>query len=138
MAVPVWNQSFAVNVKRCDEDHKKLFALIQRLHDTVEPLPERSVALEAIQELDEYAKAHFSAEEALLEQTNYPALASHRLQHRTFHRQSGGTETAYRFRSRHHETGDGGIPEELARKAHQAGRPQVFRSPQFERNPINR
>lgn len=84
MAVPVWNQSFAVNVKRCDEDHKKLFALLQRLHDTVEPLPERSVALEAIQELREYTKVHFSAEEALLEQTNYPALASHRLQHRTF------------------------------------------------------
>jgi hemerythrin len=84
MAVPVWNRSFAVNVKRCDEDHKKLFALLQRLHDTVEPLPERSVALEAIQELDEYTKAHFSAEEALLEQTNYPALASHRLQHHTF------------------------------------------------------
>ena len=84
MAVPVWNQSFTVKVKRCDEDHQRLFALIQRLHDTVETRLDESAAREAIRELGEYTETHFSAEEALLERTNYPALASHRLHHQTF------------------------------------------------------
>jgi len=39
---------------------------------------------EALRELYEYARTHFSAEEALLEQTKYPGLYRHRSQHQAF------------------------------------------------------
>lgn len=84
MAVPVWNESFTVKVKRCDEDHKKLFALIQRMHEAIEERKGPDVAQDVLRELDEYTKTHFSAEEALMEQTKYPSLLSHRFQHRPF------------------------------------------------------
>jgi hemerythrin-like metal-binding protein len=82
--VPVWNQSFTVNVKRCDEDHQKLFCLIRRLHDAIEAEQGTVIAREILDELGEYAKKHFSVEEELLEQTKYEGLSHHRVQHHMF------------------------------------------------------
>lgn len=37
-----------------------------------------------VSELSEYTQTHFQAEEELMEQANYPALAGHRVEHRRF------------------------------------------------------
>jgi hemerythrin len=39
---------------------------------------------QVVKELADYTKFHFSAEEAMLEKTSYPALAAHRAQHQDF------------------------------------------------------
>ena len=71
-AVPIWNESFSVKVKRCDEDHKKLLAIIQRLHESVinnqGPVDTQAIFAELV----DYTETHFKTEEGMLEQTKFP------------------------------------------------------------------
>ena len=84
MALITWDQSYGVKVKRCDEDHQKLFALINALHDAMRRGQGRSVIQQIVSELSSYTETHFRAEEALMEQANYPALSAHRVEHQRF------------------------------------------------------
>jgi hemerythrin len=84
MPLVTWNASYTVKVSRCDNDHKKLFSLINSLHDAMSTGKGAEVIQKVVEELVEYTKYHFSAEEALMEKTNYPDLAAHRLQHQEF------------------------------------------------------
>lgn len=84
MPVFDWKPSYSVGVKRCDEDHRKLFLLISDLRSAIRsgkasPIPEKIV-----EELESYSIFHFSAEEALLAQTKYPGLDAHRAEHQSF------------------------------------------------------
>jgi hemerythrin len=78
------DQSYSVKVKRCDEDHQKLFALINALHDAMRVGKGRSVLQQIIGKLSAYTQTHFQAEEALMEQANYPALSGHPVEHQRF------------------------------------------------------
>jgi hemerythrin len=84
MPLVTWDVSYSVKVARCDEDHKKLFALINSLHDAMRAGKGAEVIQKVVKELGDYTHFHFSAEEMLLEQTHYPALGPHRAQHRAF------------------------------------------------------
>jgi hemerythrin len=84
MALISWDQSYSVKVKRCDEDHQKLFALMNTLHDAMRVGKGRTVIRQIVSELSDYTQTHFQAEEALMEQANYPALAGHRVEHQRF------------------------------------------------------
>jgi hemerythrin-like metal-binding protein len=79
-----WNESYSVNVSRCDEQHKKLFSLLNGLHQAMSVGSSRSIIAPVIQELHAYAKTHFQTEETLMEKTSYPDLAKHRAQHLSF------------------------------------------------------
>ena len=84
MALVTWDQSYSVKVKQCDEEHQKLFHLMNALHEAMRVGKGRTVLQQIVAELSDYTKTHFRAEEALLEQTRYPALAGHRLEHQKF------------------------------------------------------
>jgi len=84
MALITWDQSYSVKVKRCDEDHQKLFALINALHDAMRVGKGRSLIGQIVAELSAYTQTHFRAEEALMEKANYPALPGHRVEHQRF------------------------------------------------------
>lgn len=84
MALVNWDPSYSVKVNRCDEDHKKLFALINALHDAMLTGKGSEILQQVVKELADYTKFHFTAEESLLERTRYPALNSHRSQHQQF------------------------------------------------------
>ncbi|MBZ5644170.1 MAG: bacteriohemerythrin [Acidobacteriia bacterium] len=84
MAVPIWNESFSVKVKRCDEDHKKLLDIIQRLHDSVIARHGEIDTKAILAELVDYTETHFKTEEGMLEQTKFPGLERHCQQHETF------------------------------------------------------
>ena len=81
---PIWDESFSVKVKRCDEDHKKLLAIIQRLHESVinnqGPVDTQGI----LGELVDYTETHFKTEEGMLEQTKFPGLETHCQQHESF------------------------------------------------------
>lgn len=87
MPLVTWDQSYSVKVARCDEDHKKLFALINQLHEAMSMGKGAEVVKQIVQELLAYTKSHFSAEETLLEKAGYPSLAAHRVLHRQFVKQ---------------------------------------------------
>ncbi len=84
MALFVWDNTYSVKVKQCDNDHKRLFALINDLHDAMMTGKGSQVIQRVIRQLAEYTKYHFSGEEALLERTKYAGLEPHRVQHREF------------------------------------------------------
>ena len=84
MALFDWKPSYSVNVKRCDDDHKKLFALINDLHGAMQTGKGSQMIEKVVGELEDYTRFHFSAEEALMAKTKYPALGMHRVEHQKF------------------------------------------------------
>jgi hemerythrin len=84
MALAKWDTSFSVKVAICDEHHKKLFAIINNLHESMLNGQAAAKLDPIVKELLDYTKFHFSAEEALLEKAGYPALAAHRAEHQRF------------------------------------------------------
>jgi len=84
--VPVfeWKPSYSVRVKRCDDDHKKLFALICDLRTAMRSGKGARVIDKIVVELEKYSVYHFSAEEALMAGTQYPGLATHQIEHQKF------------------------------------------------------
>jgi hemerythrin len=84
MPLITWDQSYSVSVKRCDEQHQKLFALMNELHDAMRVGAGGSVVQKVVRELNDYTISHFAAEELLLERSGYPGLAEHREEHKKF------------------------------------------------------
>jgi len=82
-----WDESYSVGVEKCDEDHKKLFSLINTLHDAMLIGKGAYVIQRVVNELADYTQYHFSREESLLEKTHYGELGSHRAQHLEFVKQ---------------------------------------------------
>lgn len=84
MPLVAWDTSFSVRVSKCDQDHQKLFSLLNDLHDAMTVGKGSQVVERVVKELADYTKFHFEGEEALLEKTNYPDLAEHRAEHGAF------------------------------------------------------
>ncbi len=80
-----WDERFVIGIKEVDEQHKKLVDLINELYDAVKN-PEKSMEVidRVLKELIDYAHYHFSTEEKLMEQYNYPELEMHKKQHNAF------------------------------------------------------
>ena len=84
MGFLIWDRSFSVNVKRCDEDHRKLLAMVNALSQAMRAGKGSSVITDVVADLNAYFKSHFATEEGLLERTNYPELETHRAKHQAF------------------------------------------------------
>jgi hemerythrin len=84
MPLITWDKSYNVSVKRCDEQHQKLFVLMNELHDAMRVGAGGAVVRKVVGELNDYTISHFAAEEALLERYGYPALDQHREEHKKF------------------------------------------------------
>ena len=84
MALVTWDESYSVRVAKCDEDHKKLFVLLNSVHEAMKAGNASGTLQRVVGELSDYAKFHFAGEEALLDKTKYSGLAQHRAEHRQF------------------------------------------------------
>ncbi|MCY3018994.1 MAG: bacteriohemerythrin [Planctomycetota bacterium] len=77
-----WKDDYSVHVKAIDGQHKKFFALINKLA-TIKS-GERAAIGTVLDELIDYATYHFSAEERLMQQHGYPRFEEHCGYHREF------------------------------------------------------
>jgi hemerythrin len=84
MALFTWNDSYSVKVTLCDQQHKNLFDIINRLADAMRMGRGDEVVSKTVGELLQYTRTHFQQEEALLKKANYPELASHQGAHMKF------------------------------------------------------
>lgn len=84
MPIIIWDQSYSVNVKRCDDEHRKLLAMLNGFSQAVRAGKGHGGLKFVIEDLTTYAKTHFTTEEGFLQQTNYPALAAHQAEHQGF------------------------------------------------------
>ena len=83
----VWNDAYSVNVKRCDEQHQKLFAIINELFDAMRVGQARNALGVIVGQLAAYTEIHFRTEEEILRNVKYPSLAIHRDEHHKFEAQ---------------------------------------------------
>ena len=72
MALFTWNDSYKVNVKLFDSQHKQLFDLINQLHDSMMVGKGKEVMDGVLKSLLTYTKTHFSEEERQLKIQQYP------------------------------------------------------------------
>jgi len=79
-----WNNSFSVSDELMDEHHKKIFNIINDLHELLENDFDELRYISILNDLKEYSLYHFSAEENLLEKLNYPKLMIQKIQHEIF------------------------------------------------------
>jgi len=77
-----WKDSYSVKVEAMDHQHKKLFELVNELHNAMGAGHGKDVAGDVLHRLIDYTVNHFSAEEKLMEKYNYPGLTSHRVEHK--------------------------------------------------------
>lgn len=84
MAFIDWSANYSVKVDAMDEQHKKLIALINELHEAMKNGQGKEVTSRVLTNLVKYTQTHFTAEEKLLEQYNYPKLGEQKQAHKGF------------------------------------------------------
>ena len=84
MALFTWNDSYSVKVTQCDEQHKKLFAIINELADAMRMGKGQEAVGVTVGELLQYTRTHFREEEELMIKAGYPQLPAHQEMHKKF------------------------------------------------------
>jgi hemerythrin len=79
-----WTKNLSVGVAAMDDDHKKLIAIINDLHDGIIAGHKKEILASALDHLAEYTRFHFAREEEMLAKTNYLAAPIHKMEHAGF------------------------------------------------------
>ena len=84
MPLVYWDNSYSVNVNEIDNQHQKLFDLINNLYDAMKKGSGKEILPSIINELYEYVEKHFSTEEKYFDRFNYPESETHKIEHYNF------------------------------------------------------
>ena len=80
-----WDENFTTDIQEFDEHHKQLVHLFNDLYEKVfkcEDIDdERKLTQDTLNSLLDYMRYHFTAEEKLMENLDYPGYAEHKQQH---------------------------------------------------------
>lgn len=79
-----WSQKYSVNVREIDQQHIRLFELINDLHEGMKTGKSRDVMGGILQGLVDYTNYHFSTEERYMSLHGYPGYPQHRSEHKKF------------------------------------------------------
>lgn len=79
-----WDDKFSVKNATMDSHHKKLFDILNIIHDAAREGRGESIIEAELKELASYTKYHFDEEDKLMVQTGYPGLESQRAAHKAF------------------------------------------------------
>jgi hemerythrin len=77
----VWDQSFSTTIPTFDEQHKKLFAMINELSEAMQHKRSKEAIGSVLARLIDYTATHFAAEEEVFRKTGYPEADSHKRLH---------------------------------------------------------
>ncbi len=87
MALINWNDSYSVNIKSIDEQHRKLVVIINELHDAMKTGKGKQALSKIFDELVDYTHTHFTFEEKLMEKHAYNELSLHKQTHQNLIKQ---------------------------------------------------
>jgi hemerythrin-like metal-binding protein len=76
-----WKDEYNVGIDSIDQQHRKLVSLINQLTTAVDYSTGDEFEGEALAQLVDYTKTHFSYEEKLMEDNGYPDFEPHKAQH---------------------------------------------------------
>jgi len=79
-----WDEKYSVKVKELDDQHKKLFAMLNEMSDAVEDGKGFLVVNKVVSSMTSYVKVHFTAEEELMQKYGYPEFQKHKTAHEQF------------------------------------------------------
>ena len=101
-----WNDSFSVGIPSIDEQHKRLVNMLNALQDAISEERGEKVLYEIFEGLVVYTEKHFSYEEQLLVDHQYPEAEKHRREHAVLYEQAATLRKRF-------ESGEGYISESL-------------------------
>ncbi|MFN3412094.1 MAG: bacteriohemerythrin [Exilispira sp.] len=84
MALVEWKEDYSVSVSIFDDQHKKLFEIINNLHEAMKKGASNVVIPGILDELYNYTQKHFTNEEELFTKYNYPEIEYQKNAHMTF------------------------------------------------------
>ncbi len=96
MPLMTWNEKMSVDVKVLDDDHKKLVAMINDLHDGLKAGHGKEVLEKTLDNLVQYTKFHFDHEETLFAKTGYPGAFLHKKEHDELTRQVSEVQAKFK------------------------------------------
>jgi hemerythrin len=89
----VWDQRYRINIAEIDQQHQKLFELINAFSDAIENGTADEALKPLFKDLSDYAVEHFNTEEKYFAQFNYPLAAAHKREHADLVMKVGGMKT---------------------------------------------
>ncbi|MGB2602658.1 MAG: bacteriohemerythrin [Candidatus Sulfotelmatobacter sp.] len=81
MPLMTWTEKLSVSVKVLDDDHKRLIALINDLHDGLKAGHGKETLGKILDGLVSYTRFHFEREEQFFAKTGYPNSHAHKKEH---------------------------------------------------------
>ncbi len=81
MTFALWSSDYETGHLEVDRQHRRLFELVNELHDAMAKGHGREALEPALKALAAYTLEHFATEEALMREMGYPNLERHRNQH---------------------------------------------------------
>jgi len=79
-----WNDRYATRIPIVDQQHRRLLDLINQLYLSMKGGGDKETVKQAVDQLVDYTRTHFSMEENLLREHGYPDFASHKQVHDRF------------------------------------------------------
>lgn len=84
MSLIQWVPALSVGVKEMDDQHKKVFEIINKINDTLTLSDDEKFLPDIFQDLVNYANVHLDREEFYFEKFNYPEKEAHVLAHKAY------------------------------------------------------
>ena len=84
MAIVEWDESLESGCSILDKQHKKLFQVLNYIHESLNSAHTEEVLARAIVDLTDYAHVHLRTEEGLMAKYNVSGLAAHMAEHDRF------------------------------------------------------
>lgn len=84
MALIQWIPALSVGVKELDDQHKKVFEIINEIYDGLSITKDKNLLPDVFQDLVDYANVHLSREEFYFEKFDYPEKDSHTAIHNEY------------------------------------------------------
>jgi hemerythrin len=81
MVLFTWSNKYSVKVRKFDEQHQELIAIINKLHDAMLKKDSKTVMAGIVESLLRYVNIHFGNEEELMQQFDYPGFHDHKRAH---------------------------------------------------------
>ncbi len=85
MSYIIWDESFSVEVKEIDEQHKKWISIINELHDSlIKGIGFDEITGKSLKAMEEYAAFHFAFEEQYMSEIGFSDFSTHKQTHDEF------------------------------------------------------
>lgn len=84
MALTSWNDQYSVNIPELDQQHQKLLAMLNELHEAMKQGKSKEIVEKLVYESFDYAARHFTYEEQLMKKAGYSEFMSHKKMHEAF------------------------------------------------------